>query len=206
VQDQLAGFRARLSAAEATMALPARPRAHRVWRVLDVACTAAAVLAAVVGLSLRPQVSFARVAENVLHRGPMLATFRRGEFEAVAEAIKAIVAKERVSDRPLEQLKFPGPGRDKLKVLEQGVKKVNEGVHEWLEFRLTVSYEGSTGPMQLLFRVDTLTKLPVPCGIETELDGKAAVVESRFDYPERGRRRTFMIWEYPGRSLPGERM
>ncbi len=244
LQNQLAGFQSRLSATlPGTAPAPVRHSRRRVWRVFGVTCTAAAALAAVVvGLSLRPQTSFAQVAaavleqpwvhtqtvdaggqssemwyspskeisawrepgsvryedyrlqiyhsydpaENVVYRGPVVDTFGSDDFHSMAEAIKIVVQREQVPDQPLTHLGFLGPERSKMKVLEQGVKKVNDGEHTWLDYRITVSYEDSAKPLQFLFRVDTRTKLPALCRIETELAGKPAVRESRFDYPERG--------------------
>ncbi len=242
LQSQLAGFRARLSGSNPGFESSARREARPVWRSIGVACTAAAVLAAVLSLSLRPQIGFAQVAaavlekpwvhartiedgsqisemwyspgkeicawrlagamkyedyrlevyqsydpkENVLYRLPILYTRQAEDFEAMADAIKVIVARQQVPDRPLEQLGFLGLERNKIKVLEQGMTKVNDGSRVWLDYRLAVSYEGSAKPLQFLFRVDSVTKLPAICRTSGEMNGKPTLSETRFDYPERG--------------------
>jgi hypothetical protein len=242
LQSQLAGFRARLSGSNIGVDSSARREARPVWRLLGALCTAAAVLAAVVALSLRPQIGFAQVAaavlekpwvhartveggsqigemwyspgkrvcgwrlpgamkyedyrlevyhsydskENVLYRLPIFSTRQAGDFEAMADAMAAIVHREQVPDRPLEQLGFLGLERNKIKVLEQGMTKVNEGGRVWLDYRLAVSHEGSAKPLQFLFRVDSVTKLPAICRISGEENGKPSQSETRFDYPERG--------------------
>ena len=68
LQSQLAGFRARVSGSNPGVESSARRKARSVWRLLGALCTAAAVLAAVVALSLRPQIGFAQVAAAVLEK------------------------------------------------------------------------------------------------------------------------------------------
>jgi hypothetical protein len=242
LQNQLAGFRARLSDSKPGTESLARRKPRPVWRLLGLGCTAAAAVAAVVALSLQPQIGFAQVAaavlekpwvharrieggsqisemwyspgkgicawrlpgamkyedyrlevyhsydpkDKVLYRLPVLGRRQADDFDAMADAIKVIVAREQVPDRPLEQLGFLGLERNKIKVLEQGMTKVNDGGREWLEYRLAVTHEGSAKPLQFLFRVDSVNKLPGICRISGEEDGKPFLSETQFDYPERG--------------------
>ena len=73
-----------------------------------------------------------------------------------------------------------------MKLLDQEMKKVTEDGHPWLDYRLTVSYSGSTEPVRMFFRADAVSKLPELCRMEGNQDGKAATAETRFDYPKNG--------------------
>src|ERR1039458_5836320 len=66
LQTQLAVFRARVEATEPAIGLHDGGLTRPMWRWIGVVSTAAAVLAAVVGLALRPKSSFAQVAAAVL--------------------------------------------------------------------------------------------------------------------------------------------
>jgi hypothetical protein len=69
LRSQLADFRSRLSTPEPAVAIHARGRARpAAWWRLGAACAVLVVLAAVAGLVLRPQTSFAEVATAVLEQ------------------------------------------------------------------------------------------------------------------------------------------
>ena len=101
-------------------------------------------------------------------------------------AIKVLLQSERTIDRPLDQLGFLGPEREKMKLLDQKVEKVTEQGRVWLDYRLTVSHPGSNEPMKMLFRVNAATKLPEMCRMEGQWDGKPVTTETHFDFPEKG--------------------
>jgi hypothetical protein len=125
-------------------------------------------------------------AEQVVYRGPVVWRSQAGENESMAAAIKVLLQSERTVDRPLDQLGFLGPEREKMKLLDQSVKKVTEQGRDWLDYRLTVSHAGATQPMKMLFRVNAVTKLPEMCRMEGHWDGKPVSVETHFDFPEKG--------------------
>jgi hypothetical protein len=124
-------------------------------------------------------------AEQVVYRGPVVWRSEASEYESMAAAIKVLLQSERTVDRPLDQLGFLGPEREKMRLLDQSVKKVTEQGRSWLDYRLTVSHAGSNQPMKMLFRVDAVTKLPEMCRMEGQWDGKPVTVETRFDFPEK---------------------
>ena len=90
----------------------------------------------------------------------------------------ALMKQERTVDKPLDRLGFFGTERDKMKLLDQEMKKVTEDGHAWLDYRLTVSHSGSTEPWRMFFRADAVTKLPAFCRYEGRLDGKATTAEA----------------------------
>ena len=124
--------------------------------------------------------------EQVLYRGPIAWKSQGGQFESMAEALSVLLQSDRPPDKPLAQLGFLGSERDKMKVLDQRMERVTEQNHTWLDYRLTVKYEDSAEPVRMLFRVDPETKLPRMCRTEGHWNGKPAIRESQFDYPEKG--------------------
>jgi len=124
--------------------------------------------------------------ERMLYRCPIVWRSRGAEFDSLAAAMKVLFQTERPVDKPLAQLDFLGPERAKMQVLDQRVQKISEQDHVWLDYRLTVNSPESTQPVQMLFRVDAITKLPHLCRIEGRRDDKATYVERRFDFPQSG--------------------
>lgn len=241
LRSQLAEFRAQLATAQPpSQGVGAwfRPA----WWGLGITAAAAVVVAAMAGLALRAQTSFAEVAaaalkqpwihvqqvrdddtagevwysqslaisasrsrdsieyrdyrlqvyysydfkEQVLYRGPDVTRSPSNHYESVAAAMTVLLKQERTLDKPLEHLTFLGEEREKMIVLDQEMKKATEDGHPWLDYRMTVSHSGSKQPMRMFFRVDAATKLPRLCRIEGEWNGKPAITETRFDYPENG--------------------
>jgi hypothetical protein len=102
--------------------------------------------------------------------------------DAIQNALLVICKRRHVFERH----KAPHALVLNIKVFEQGLTKVNDGGRVWLDYRLAVTCEGSAKPVQFLFRVDSVTKLPAICRTSEELNGKPTLSETRFDYPERG--------------------
>jgi hypothetical protein len=124
--------------------------------------------------------------DQVLYRGPDVTRSPLNHYESMVAAMTVLLQQERTLDKPLAHLDFLGDEREKMKVLDQEMKKVSEDGHLWLDYRLTVSHSGSTEPMQMFFRVDAITKLPHLCRFSRFWNGKPATNEARFDYPEQG--------------------
>src|SRR5204863_7754076 len=124
--------------------------------------------------------------EQVLYRSPDFTRSPLNQYESLAAAMAILVKQGRTLEKPLEQLEFLGPEREKMKVLDQEMKKVTEDGHQWLDYGLTVSHSGSDQPLRMLFRVDADTKLPRLCRIEGRWNDKPAIQETRFDYPDSG--------------------
>jgi len=124
--------------------------------------------------------------EQVLYRSPDFTRSPLNQYESLAAAMAILVKQGRTLEKPLEQLEFLGPEREKMKVLDQEMKKVTEDGHQWLDYGLTVSHSGSDQPLRMLFRVDADTKLPRLCRIEGRWNDKPMVEATRFDYPDHG--------------------
>jgi hypothetical protein len=124
--------------------------------------------------------------EQVLYRSPDVTRSPSNYYESMAAAIAVLFQQGRTLDKPLEHLDFLSPDRNKMKVLDQEMKKVTENGQSWLEYRMTVSAPDLAEPAHLFFRVDEATKLPQLCRFEGKLHGKLSVSETRFDYPEKG--------------------
>jgi hypothetical protein len=126
--------------------------------------------------------------EQVLYRSPDFTRSPSNYYESMATGITVLVQQERALDKPLEHLDFLGYKRDKdnVKLLDQEMKKVTEDGHVWLDYRMKVSAPELTEPARLLFRADATTKLPRLYRFEGRWNGKPAVAETRFDYPEKG--------------------
>jgi hypothetical protein len=124
--------------------------------------------------------------EQVLYRGPDVARNPSNYFESMVAAITVLLQQERTIEKPLEHLDFLGGQRDKVKLLDQEMKKVTENGRLWLDYRLTVSAAELAQPVTMHFRVDAMTKLPQSYRIEGQWHGQPSVDETRFDYPEKG--------------------
>ena len=257
LRDRLAEFRSRSSVRKTIVAAPARcTRMRAVWKI-GLTCTAAGLLVAVVGLSLRPRASFAEVTtaflrkpwvhlrttvagegeselwyspartivaargrdstsyedhrlrvidsydskNKVVYHVPIVGKSQAHDYEPLMDALATLLQAERLPDKPLAHFDFLGPERATMRVLDQRLEKVFEGGHDWLDYRLTVTNPRSEHPLQMLFRVDAVTRLPALCRFDAlpalcRLDlqpagkplsaGKPVSVETRFDYPERG--------------------
>ncbi|MHC5541426.1 hypothetical protein ACYOEI_24665, partial [Singulisphaera rosea] len=124
--------------------------------------------------------------EGVVYRGPIVWRSQANRFDSMAESLKVLLRGENPPDKPLANLRFLGPGRGAMKVLDQRVEKVVEPAHTWLDYHLTVKYPDMDQPLGMLFRVDAATKLPQLSRIEQRRDGKSSSLETRYDYPETG--------------------
>jgi len=124
--------------------------------------------------------------DKVVYHVPIFSKSPARDYEALMEALATILQAERLPEKPLERLDFLGPERESMRVLDQGVEKVAEAGHVWLDYRVTVTDPRSEQPLRMLFRVDAATRLPSLCRLNVQHEGKPASVETRFDYPERG--------------------
>jgi hypothetical protein len=124
--------------------------------------------------------------ENVIYRGPVVWRSRAGDLESMTSALRLLVQQGRPPDKPLPALDILGPERDAMKVTDQRVDRVVEEGQAWLDYKLTVTEPKSDQPVRILFRIDTVSRLPRISRVEGVRDGKPMVVETRFDYPEKG--------------------
>jgi hypothetical protein len=124
--------------------------------------------------------------EQVLYRGPIVWRSRGSDLDSLASALAVLLQHERPVDKPLAHLDFLGPGRAKMKVLDQRVERVSERDRIWLDYRLTVKSPESAEPIRMLFRVDAVTKLPRLWRIESRQGEKVTTVERLVDYPQAG--------------------
>lgn len=120
--------------------------------------------------------------EGVLYRVPESSPRRMSD--SMTAILPLLLQDEQLVDAPLEQMEFLGPLRNEMKLVEQSLRRVEDGDRRWLDFDLKVQYRDS--PMRMLFRVDPETKLPQICRFEGRWEGKEMVSEKRFDYPEKG--------------------
>ncbi|MBC8355221.1 MAG: hypothetical protein H8E66_24870 [Planctomycetes bacterium] len=120
--------------------------------------------------------------EGVLYRVPESSPRRMSE--SMTAILPLLLQDEQLVDAPLERMEFLGPLREEMKLVEQTLRRVEDGDRQWLEFDLKVQFREE--PMQMLFRVDPDTKLPQLCRFEGRWEGKEMVSEKRFDYPEKG--------------------
>jgi hypothetical protein len=124
--------------------------------------------------------------EQVLYRLPDVSRNPSDQIEMLTTAMSVLLQNERTVEKPLQHLGFFGPQRSQMKVLDQSVERIAEGERKWLDYRMTVTMPDQAEPMRLLFRVDAGTKLPEVCRIDGHWQGKVAIKEVRFDYPDKG--------------------
>ena len=124
--------------------------------------------------------------DKVVYHAPIVWKSRAHDYEAMVEALAALLQAERLPEKPLAHLDFLGPQRATMRVLDQRVEKITEAGHNWLDYHLTVTDPRTELPLRMLFRVDAVTRLPTLWRLDGQHDGKPANVETRFDYPERG--------------------
>jgi hypothetical protein len=124
--------------------------------------------------------------ENAVYRGPVVWQSRAESLESMTAAFRLLLEQGRPLEKPLAHLDFLGPEREAMKVLAQRIDRFTEVGRTWLDYRLTVTEPKSSPPLRLLFRVDPSSKLPGLCRMEGTRDGKPAVSEMQFDYPEKG--------------------
>jgi hypothetical protein len=125
-------------------------------------------------------------AEGVLYRGPTAEQAPLGHPEWMVTAMRLLMQQDKPPARPLEQMRFLGTERDKMKVVDQKMERVTDRGRAWLEYRLTVAHGDSPQPLRLTFRVDGVSKLPKIFRMESEFGGKPVSAETEFDYPEKG--------------------
>ncbi len=108
------------------------------------------------------------------------------EFETTVAVLASLLQENQPATDPRPQFSFLGPEREKMKLIEQRMNRVTEGGKTWFEYQLKVADPASTQPIQLFYRVDVATKLPVLCRVSGQWDGKTATRETQFDYPDNG--------------------
>ncbi len=134
--------------------------------------------------------------EQVLYRGPLVGYVQSGKWGAISESLRVLLQSGSPPEKPLEHLKMFAPMQGQMKILSQRVSKATDQGRDWLEYSVTVQPTDKapaqakdqqlTGPLTMWYRVDIATQLPHLCRVEATVNGRLAVKETRFQYPERG--------------------
>jgi hypothetical protein len=125
-------------------------------------------------------------AEKVLYQLPEVGKRRPTRFESMATAMTLLAEQERTLEKPLERLEFLGRKREGMQVVSQQVERVTDEGREWIDYRLSVKHAVLAEPMQILIRVDALTRLPRLFRMEAPGIRQAPIDETWFDYPQTG--------------------
>lgn len=126
------------------------------------------------------------VREGILYRVPEHTAMRSDYYAVFAEALQTVLRGERPTEKPFDSLKFLGREGANMELLEQKLKRVEEGGQQWLDYRLAIRSSQIPDPVYLTCRVDPTTMLPQFCRMEGKWQGKPASSEQRIEYPQRG--------------------